>query len=460
MIKEVYSKSALFGDAHLHIGYDTNNSDYPIAFRIGSLSDVFMNNAATDIRDPVGGLSCDEMVVIYRYTIDQFNELWPEFEGKVAPGEIPRAYRYKKQLEKTWLQTVYDDEDMIEVAYRYGIDKEMVVFAGRACTVLEEHSGKDYPYIMDEKAYIPVLHFKFFPSSEGYYNYGIGHMVYDLAVVTAQMDNMAYGHAGDNIWPINLVNTPQKNASKLFNEIMKAHEMRAAGGKGYVISENVGGGSGVTVESFQSQPITQEWERAFTRLEQQITRLGFRLDMPDLGANPNEMSIMAEQEATDAPIKQIMEFNASEFEFAVNVVMDAIRKFVDDDDMTPINSTVDIEMGEVTTPMRGIPLGWIAKELRDNKYFVEVNSRSGTIPSNVMEQAQVSKTMQTLPPGSPAWLKMSKKMASLNGQNISIEEMGMQQQAPAPEGQAPQGEQLTETSPINAATLKHPQLVQ
>ena len=199
---------------------------------------------------------------------------------------------------------------------------------------------------MDGKPYIPLLHFKFFPSTEGYYNYGIGHMVFDIAVVMARMDNMAYSHANSNIRPITFVNTPYKNASKLFNEILRADEARQNGGNGYVVSENAQGqGSGVTVEAFQSPPITGEWERAFTRLERQIERLGFKLDMPDLGANPNEMSIMADQEATDAPIKQIIEFNRPFFEEAVNFTMDAIRKFVSDEDETPLNSTIDIEMG-------------------------------------------------------------------------------------------------------------------
>lgn len=473
-----FYKTALFGDCHIQVGYDQDNSDYPISFRVGSLSDVYMNNSATDVRDAVGGLSCDEMVIIYRYTMAQFAELFPGKENKVTAGEIPRAYRYRKQLEKTWLQTIYDPEDIIEVGYRIGIDKCMVVFAGAACTVIDKYEGdedveegemsdsetgenkkvkKAFPYIMDGKPYLPILHFKFFPSSEGYYNYGIGHMVYDIAYVTARMDNMAYNHAGDNIWPITFVNSNSKNTSKLFNEILKAHEMRASGGRGYVLSENQGNTAGVTVEPFQSPPITEEWERAFTRLEQQITRMGFRLDMPDLGANPNEMSIMAEQEATDAPIKQIIEFNASEFEMAVNITIDALRKFVDDDDQTPINSTVDIDVGDVQTPMRGIPLGWVAKELRDNKYFVVVNSRDGTIPSGVMQQAQISKTMSTLAPGTPAWNKMSIKQAKLNGQNITEADL----QIAAPQGMpAPQDAGAapipTETSPINAAALKHP----
>lgn len=444
-----FYKSGLFGDAHIQIGYDEGNGNYPITFRVASLSDVYMNNQCTDIRDAAGGLSAEEMVLIYRYTMKEFDNEFPDMKGKVAPGEIPRTSKERKQLEKTWLQTTYDEDDTIEVGYRIGLDKKMAVFAGSASTEVRDFSGEDFPYMMDGKPFMPVLHFKFFPSSEGYYNYGIGHMLYDLAILTAQMDNMAYNHAGDNIFPITFVNSPTKNSSKLFNEILKAHEMRAAGGKGYVVSENpLGQGAGVTVEAFQSPPITGEWERAFSRLEQQIERMGFKLDMPDLGANPNQMSIMAEQEATDAPIKQIIEFNASEFEMAVNMTMSAMREHIEDDDETPINSTVDIEAGDGNIPMRGFPLGWIAKELRDNKYFVVVNSRDGTIPSNVMEQAQISKTMSTLAPGTPAWNKMSLKQARLNGQNLSKEDL-MPPQQPAPGGgEVPEpGAVPTETTP-------------
>jgi hypothetical protein len=456
-----FYKAALFGDCHVQVGYDLDNSDYPISFKVGSLSDFYMNASATDIRDPVGGLSADEVVMVYRYTLEQFNQLFPHMKNKVPHGDIPRAYRYRKQLEKTWLQTVFDADKEVEVAYRIGVDGTQVIFAGPACVVVEKLEGKEFPYKMDGKNYIPILHFKFFPSSEGYYNYGIGHMVYDLAVVTAQMDNMAYNHAGDNIWPISFVNTPNKNASKLFNEILKAHEMRAAGGKGYVVSENqLGQGSGVTIEPFQTQPITQEWERAFMRLEQQVERLGFHLDSPDLGANPNEMSIMADQEATDAPIKQIIEYNASSFEDAVNFTINAIREHIEDDDQTPINSTVDIEAGDAMLPMRGFPLGWIAQELRKNKYFVVVNSRDGTIPSNVMEQAQITKTMSTLVPGTPAWNKMSIKMAKLNGQNLQDADLA-QPQMPQGGPQEVQNQPIpTETSATSAVSLKHPALAQ
>lgn len=448
-----FFKMSLFGDAHVHIGYDEDNSDYPITFKVSSLSDYWVNNDATDIRDPVGGLGADGDVMIYRYTKKQFDRLFPDFANKVACGEIPKNETARKQLEKTWKQAV-NDSDIIETAIYTSIDGVQVTFAGPACTVLKKYEGEEFPSKLDGKNEIPTLHFKFFPSSEGYYNYGIGHMVYDIALLASQMDDMAYKHAGDNIWPITLINSATKSPSKLFNELLKAQEARDAGGRGYVVSENQGGTAGVSVESFQSDPITQEWERAFTRLETQIRRLGFELDAPDLGSSPNEMSIMSAQENADAPIKQIIEYNASEFEMAVRFTMQFIREFVDDDDQTPLNSMVDLEAGDRQVPLRGIPLGWVARELKKNRYFVVVNSRDGTIPSNVMELAKARETVSMLPQGTPAWNKMAVKIAKLNGHNVTAEELAMGQPA-GPAGMPEGGAIPTETTPLSPAQLKY-----
>lgn len=461
-----FYKMALYGDAVVQVGFDEDNSDYPIAYRVGSLSNYYVNSQATDIRDATGGLSADGDVYFYTYTMKQFENLWPDFKGKVAPGEIPKSDSFRKDLEKTWEQMSYGDKDTIEVGYYTSVNKVQVVFAGAACTVLRKYEGElpegqvmaedsnEFPFIIDKKVMLPTLHFKFFPSAEGFSNYGIGHMVYDIALLAAKMDNMAFKHAERNINPINFVNSTSKTTSKLFGEILKAEAMTNAGGRGYVVSENQQGSSGVTVESFQDAPITQEWERAFTRLETQINRLGFLLDAPDLGSSPNEMSIMSAQETADAPIKQVIEWNATVFEEAVIFAMDFIRKFVPDDDQTPLNSTVDLEMGDMQIPLRGIPLGWVAQELRKTRHFVVVNSRDGTVPSNVMELAKARETMSTLPQGTPAWNKMALKVAKLNGHNLTVEDMGMPapQSAPAPDESMPTP---TETTPLNAATLKY-----
>ena len=460
-----FFKMGLFGDAHVQVGYDESNPDYPIGFRVSSLSDFYVNSSATDLRDAVAGNSADGTLEIFRYTMKQFANLFPEHADKVAPGKIPLNSSFQKQLEKSYLQEKYTDEDEIDVGYYTSIDKVQVVFAGKACTVIRKLKGDlpenevvsddnmNFPYVMDGKAYLPTLHFFFFPSSEEYNNYGIGHMVYDIALLAAQMDNMAYLHAVDNIHPITFVNSSNKKVSKLFSEILKAEEEVKAGGRGYVVSENPQGTSGVTVESFQSAPITQEWERAFMRLETQIKRLGFEIDAPDLGSSPNEMSIMSAQENADAPIKQIIEYNSSEIAMAVKITMDFIRKFIPDDDMTPLNTTTELDVGKDKVPVRGIPLGWVANELRKNKYFVVVNSRDGTIPSNVMELAKARETMSTLPQGTPAWNKMSIKIAKLNGHDLTEEDLGMPQMgAPA---EIPEGETPTETTPINAQQLKY-----
>lgn len=449
-------KMLLFGDAFMQIGTNEQSS-YPIQFRVGSLSDIYFDNYCVDIRDATGGLSATEGLVVYRYSMRQFDMLYPEMKGKVVKGDIPRSYRYRKQLEKSWLQTFYDDEDEIEVAhyYRLGTKPTYTVFAGSACVIVSELTGKEYPFYMDKEnldkpeAYIPIIHYKCFPSSEGFYNYGIGHALYDLAIVMRRMDNMAFNHAEDNIYPINMVNMPRGEASTFFAKYIAAQEQRRAGGKGFIPMEyGPDGKQGVTLEPFQSLPITQEWERAFTRLERQITRLGIQLDAVDRGENYTATQILAEEENADQVIKQIMEFNASESKFAVEVTMDFIRKFISSKDKTPLNLLTEVTIEGEKLNAAGVTMGMVASELKKNKYFCRINTRSGSIPSNTMTLAQISRVMQVVNPQSPAFVKLTKKMADLNGQDVSMEEL-----TPTPMAQVdPSGQPIpTETEDVNPA---------
>jgi len=468
----VFYKIGLLGDAQIQIGYDEDNSDCPIRFRVLPSDSYRTSPGATDIRDVVEGNSADYDFYAVKYTMKRFEALWPDFKGKVAPGMLPIGSGREKELEKKWNQVGYNDDEEVEVGYFTCIDKRQIVIAGAACTVLRKLKGDlpegeivsedntSFPYVMDGKAYLPTLHFKYFPSPEGYSNWGIVHLVYDIALLAAKMDNDAYLHTVDNIRPITLVNTTNKSKSKLFADILKAEEAVAAGGRGYVVSENPQGTSGVSLESFQTNAVTNEWERAFTKLDTQIKRLGFELDAPNLGSSPNQMSIMSAQENADAPIKQVIEYNSTAFEEAILFTMDFIRKFVPDDDQTPLNSMVDIDMTgfgqDLKMPLRGIPLGMVAQELRANKYFVVVNSRDGTMPSNVMELAKARETMSSIPQGTPAWNKMAIKVAQLNGHNIGMEDLGMPQPGGAAAGvEAPASPMPTETSPLNAVALKY-----
>lgn len=450
----VFYKAALFGDAFMQIG-SVEGSGFPIQYRVCSLSDVYFDNGCTDVRDPVSGLSANEAVMIYRYSWGQFIHLYPEYKDKVVKGSIPRSLRWRKQLEKTWIQTFYNDEDLIEVAHYWNLaEKSYVMFAGGACTPLIELMGDEYPYMMDDQAYLPIIHFKFFPSTEGFYNWGLGHVLYDLATVASSLDNMAYNHAQDNVYPINFVNVPQGQASKIFAKIREANEQRKAGGKGFAVMEygagDMAGRSGVTLEPFQSQPITQEWERAFTRIERQVTRLGFELDAADRGANLTATQILSEQESADQTLKQVGEFNASESLFLVKVTLNMLKNLVSVRDKTPIQLTAPIVVEGQTLDLTEFTLGEMTRELKTDKYFARINSRSGVIPSHTMQLAQISTVLPTLTPGSPAQLKTILNLAQLNNQSITMEDLAPKPQATAPGSPAEITQPPSETDVLKA----------
>jgi len=315
---------------------------------------------------------------------------------------------------------------VIEVGHYFNLGaKTYSIFAGAACTLLEEYNDSAYPFMIDKKPYIPVLHFKFFPSTEGFYNWGLGHLLYDIAVLSQEMDNMAFRHASDNIDPINFVAVPQKEASKIFAKIREANNQRKAGGKGYAVIEygagDQPGRSGIGIENFESPPITQEWERAFQRLEQQITRMGIQIDAVDQG-NVTATQVLSQEENSDQMIKQVMEFNASESKFAVEVVLQMIKDLVKNSDKTPIHITHDIEINGQPIDVSQLTLGAIAHELKQNSYFVRINSRSGTIPSNTMKRAEIQSMLPFLLPGSKAQAKAASTMAGLSNLNMQMED--------------------------------------
>jgi hypothetical protein len=442
-----FYKMALFGDAFIQMG-TVESGGVPVQFRGCSLSDVYVDNGCTDIRDNVSGLSANEICLIYRYSWGQFCNLYPEYKDQVVTGQIPRSLRWRKQLEKTWMQTFFNDEDVIEVGHYFNLGaRTYTIFAGTACTMLEEYSGPDYPFVMDDggkdgKAYIPVLHYKFFPSTEGFYNWGLGHLLYDIALLSQEMDNMAFRHASDNIDPINFVAVPQKEGSKIFAKIKEANEQRKAGGKGFAVIEygagDAPGRSGVGIENFESPPITEEWERAFHRLEQQITRLGFQIDAVDQG-QVTATQVLSQEENSDQTVKQIMEFNASESKFAVEVVLSMIKNLVKASNKTPLHITTDIEIEGKPIDVSMLTLGAIKDELKTNDYFVRINSRSGTIPSNTMKRAEIQSMLPFLVPGSKAQAKAAANMATLSNMNMQLEDFLPQAPPQAPGAGGPPG---------------------
>jgi hypothetical protein len=243
--------------------------------------------------------------------------------------------------------------------------------------------------------------------------------------------NMAVGHIEDNTYPITLVNVPKGEAGKFFAKLQAAHEMRANGKKGYVSMEydplNPNSGR-VNAEGLLTNSLINEWQIVFDRLDRELKRLGVNLDDIDRGSGITASQVLSEEESANSFVKQIMEYNASESKFAVELTMDMIRKFIKRSDKSPVQSTYKITIGNGDIRMSEVTMGMVADELRKKTYFVKVNARTGAIPSNLMKQAQATRMLQVMQPGTPGYTKAIKQFAHLNDFDFSDEDFA----APAP----------------------------
>lgn len=446
-----FQKLLLYGDGFLHIGTDPDDDqDIPIVFNPISNTNIYVDSYSTSIRAGGWGRSATQMCVIFSYSWDQACEMWPELEKNGGKGRIPRDTGLLKELERSYIQTVKLD-DLVEVAYFYDIANETYcVFAGSQCTLLEEFKDDEYPFIKDGKPYIPIIQFMCLPSSEGFWNYGIGNMLYKLALISKRLLNMGVGHVEDSTYPITLVNVPQSEAAKFFNKLQAAHEMRASGKKGYVAMEyspNNPGASRVDAQSLITQNLITEWQIVFERLDNEIRRLGINLDDIQRGPDTTATQILSEEENASAFVKQIQEYNASEMQFAVEVTLDFIKHFVKPTNDTLLEMTTKIEAKDIMedNTLKGqvradfVTLGMVAKELKQNDYFVRINARSGAIPSNVMQQAQVVRLLNVTPQGTPAYYRLMNEYAKLNDRDISLDDFQAAMPQPGMDPNQPSG---------------------
>lgn len=422
----LFQKSLMWGDGWMMVGSNPKgDTSIPVVFNPISNSNIYFDPYATRMRGP-WGRGTRKCVVVFSYSWDMACSLYPSMKKKGSPGRIPRDMNAFKELERTYTQTAQiNGDDITEIAYLYDLDNELyAVYGGPNLTELEKHKGDDYPFEIDGEKYIPVLHQMCMPSSQGTYNHGVFDMIYDYAMITAELMNMAIGHAEDSVYPVTLVNIPQAEASKFFNRLRMAYEMRQAGKKAYVAQEFGQSGSNQPVAStLTTQSLFQEWQGLYETFTREVGRLGINLDEIDRGATVTATQIMAEEEAASSFIKQIMEYNASEMQMAVKITLDMIKKFVKKNDKTPLQLTTNYQVEGVKISGDIYTLGDVSDDLRKNKYFVIVNARSGYIPSNIMEQAQVQRSLQLTPPGTPAWNRLATKFIQLNNQDIKEEEL-------------------------------------
>lgn len=432
-----FYNSLMYGDAFIHIGANPEKSGVPILFNPVSNSNVYVDQYATMMRvGTTAGRSVTKCCVVFSMSWAEAVKQYPELKRKGSQGRIPREMNGNKEVERDWQQTTRLD-DITEIAYFYDItNMNHTVFAGSQCTVVKEYKGtkgdKKYPFMLNKQAYIPVLQNICMPAMQGFYNHGIGDMLYQMAIVSNKLMNLAIGHVTDNTDPITLVNLPKSEASKFFAKLKLAQEMREAGRRPMVAvpyDDNSPGGNPVSANALLTPSMFGEFQAMWEAFAREMARLGINIDQVERGT-ATATQILAEEEASNAFVKQIMENNASEAEFAIDITLNMMETAVSKSDKTPLNLTTSIEVEGVRVRPDGITLGMIKDELSKSHYFTSVNSRSGAIPSNVAQQAKISRLLAVLPPGSPGQIKSILQLAQLNDQDLTPEDLGMQPAQP------------------------------
>lgn len=434
----VFHNQTLYGNAMFQVSVN-KDSDFVLEFTKYDLTEVYVDTFATSIRTPTNDGAVTRLGLIRKYPTEYVYKKFPELKEKGIQGNIPRDQTKMRKLSQTDNNNIANSGEETEIGYFYDIINECyLVVAGNNMEIIQELKGEDYPFKIKRKGdkfkrlYIPVFCFSFLPSFYGFYDYGIGHISYKIHLLLQEMNNKAIVHGYDNINPIRMVSINQGKEGEFFNNLWTAKEMQRSGEEGYMVNQiEFGGTSGGQVTTFQSNPITTEWERITNFIDKQLKRWGIHIDAFNSPASKTATQIIAETEVSDAFIAQIQENNADEYEFLYEVCLELIKKYGSTKSKCLINTKSKIYYEEIDEEIQlpGITIGMIVEQLRNNDFYVSSNRRSGVIPSNVVEMARISRQMTVTPPGTVAFNRLWSQMASINGHELSIKDLRQPQQS-------------------------------
>lgn len=424
----VFENACMYGDGFLFYGKGENEEN-PISFRVLRNEDVYADSFASGVR---GVRPANKMAVIFAFDKDEAYELWPALKENGVFGKIPGTYQDEERNETR------DDANVLEVCWAWDkAAKDYMIFAGSQAYVIDEFCDEEYPFIKNNLPFIPVFQFLCMPSEEGFWNYGIGDIVYDLAVVTRKLLNLQTGHVEDNTYPLTLINAPQSKIDELVEKLAMANKARAAGKKPIVAMEfdSAGGQQSVAAQSLVTQGLAAEWAALWDRLYNEISRLGINLDDVDRGAGITATQIYAEEETQNAFVKQMMEYNASETQELIECCLDGITEFVANGNKTPLNLTTRIKLDDQSTIKLDVQptMGMLSKELKSSNWFVTINARTGVDKSDLMKMVALQQQLASTPPGTPEYAELYRRIAQVRGIDIEL----VNQPAVAPQGASP-----------------------
>lgn len=437
-----------------------SSKGFPFKFTAIPNDCVYVDSRATAMR--AGNKPATRAGIVTTFTYDQLIKKWPQANGNVLPGMIPRTTE-DTNLDQDDAQNLRIDSS-VEVFYGWDIvHEDYTIFAGRNCFELERKTGKDYPYVFENKdfgtqeAYIPLIHFTCMPSFKGFYDHGIFDAIYDLAVLYTQIMNMITQQTIDPSNFMKFFSTPKGETGKIFKKIDQAARLMTQGKVGAVALEydpQNPSANQVGVQSLRVQSMIAEATALFDRIDLEVRRFGLQLDDPAEDALATEIN--RDEENANRLVRYIMETNASEMEYFLRIVLDQIPKTVKPDkvkkddqgnpiidpitgapvfvagDNTPILLTTKINVPlsngtEVPVRPDGMTLGKLAQELTEHEYFVKMNEKSGADVSK-LRSSQIARVLERTQPGTPAYYALMAQFAAAEDIEQGPESFGMQSQ--------------------------------
>lgn len=439
----VYWNSFLFGDGFYMMGTQESEA-IPIIYSIIPNSNIYFDQYCTAIR-ATEGRSATKAFAIFSMDTKVAYQLFPELKRRKIKGQIPREVNRIATVEtgRGYLQTWRIQSDITEIGYYYDITDAkrptFAIVAGNEMEVLRKLKGSEYPFVKDEKPYIPIGQQMCIPSAQGFYNYGIGDLLYRLAIVNRRLLNLAYGHAEDSTYPDTLISVPQGQASQIIQAIQEAKKGRAMGYKPIVPIEYdpaAPNASRLMAQTLTTNPLMNEFLTMRDIISQELRRCGINIDSLDINPQATQYQIEQEEKNRTEWMRNIQEANADEFQFSLEVILDLAKKFIKKKNDTKINIPVPLEIDGTQVKGGDFTLGAWAQELRDGHYWIKVDSRTGAIASDMLKQIRLSRVMPYLQ-GTPFMVPALKEFAALNGHNIDTSSMQPNQGQMPPAGMQP-----------------------
>lgn len=432
-----------YGDAFRLIGARSQKG-FPVEFSCIPNSNLYVNTQATAMRgnDPV-----TKAAVVFSGSWDLFIKLFPDAKNIASIGPIPRDTNYTKQLNKTYIQRMKEYNKQMEWCYYFDIEHDVYcVFAGSDCAVIDKKVGDDYPFRMknqhkEEQTFIPISQYSCFPARQGFYNSGLGDMLWDLVTLYQEIMNQFARNISNTVNSPSIVNLPNEEEMKFFQKLQMSYQEEALGKRAFIpISYGAAGGNQVSIQSLATPALANEAQALFNQIDVEFRRFGIYLDEAENVQTATET--LSQIERANQMVQQIMESNSTEAEFELNAALSMTRDLVKDSDSTPLNLTTMIdypnpETGEMEKLRPDFfTLGMFKKGLGDRHWFVRMNDKTGVVPSQTLKRAQLMNIAPLLPQGSAALMEVVKGIGAIDEVDIDFNDATMA----APNPQAAQGQ--------------------